>query len=144
MSLHTKPQAMNSKAAPVFRRSDYFQEYNIWIIKSRTTDEDTNTELVKQVKQVQLLMVKARWLLNLAKSALPPLCYKSSLTSSCWLPITSQSPSRSIKSVPTRSRWGCWCLQTPGDIGRSIRPRGRTIWESGSSTHRRDKGSSGQ
>lgn len=77
-------------------------------------------------------------------SAFPPLCYKSSLTGSCWKPRNPQSPSQSIKSVQTRSRWGCWCLQTPGDICRSIRPRGRTIWGSGSSTHRRDRGSSGQ
>lgn len=33
---------------------DYLQEYNMWVIKSRRTGNDTNTKLVKQVRQVQL------------------------------------------------------------------------------------------
>lgn len=77
-------------------------------------------------------------------SGFHPLCFKSSLTSSCWQPTNPQSPSQSVKSVSTRNHWGCWCLQTPAGICTSIEPRGRTIWESGSSTHRRGRGSSDQ
>lgn len=113
----------------------------IWVIKSRRTGYITNTELVKQV---QLHVEKVRWLCILAKSAFPPLCYECSFTGSFWEPGTSQSPSQFIESVRTRNHWGYWCRQTPGDICTSIRPRGRTILKSGSSTHRTGTGSSGQ
>lgn len=59
--------------------------------KSRRAGYNTNTELVKQVQQVQLHVVKVRWLFNLAMSAFfPSLCYKCSLTSSGWQPKTPQ------------------------------------------------------
>lgn len=41
---------------------------------------------------------------NLAISAFPPLCNKSSLTSSCWQLKTFKSPLQSVKSALTRNR----------------------------------------
>lgn len=124
---------------------DLLKDCNMWVSKSRRTGYNTNTELVKQVQHVQLHVVKVRWLFNLAMSAFPPLCYKSSLTSSCWQP----KPQLHVQcspwdTVPTRNHWGCWCPQTPGDICMSTRPRGKTILGSWSSTHKRGRGSLGQ
>ncbi len=116
----------------------------MWVIKRRRAGYNMNTELVSKCNKCNSMWVKVRWLFNLATSALPPLCYKCSSTNLRWQPKTPLSPLQCIKSEPTRNHWGCWCLRTPGDIDRSIRPRGRTTWESGSSRHRRDRGSLGQ
>lgn len=112
--------------------------------RSRRTSYQTNAELVKQVPRVQLHVVKVRWLCNIVMSGFRSLCFKSSLTSSRWQPTNPHGQLQSMKSVRTRNHWGCWYLQTPVGICTSIEPRGRTIWESGSSTHRRGRGSSGQ
>lgn len=67
--------------------------------KSRRAGYNTNTELVKQVQQVQLHVVKKSDDFLISPCLLfPSLCYKRSLTSSGWQPKTPQSPRQSLKT----------------------------------------------